>query len=292
MKKNIFKRIRNLTLFLLGTILVTLTFNIFCVPNNYVTGGVSGISIIFKYLFDIEISKTLMIGNIAIIIIGVIVLGIKDIVPSLFGTFVYTLNISLTENINNYLNIHISDTFLNIVIVGLLFGVGYTLVYLAGYTTGGSDILGLIFKKKFNLPLGKSLFMINAIILAIATFTLGFEMLVIALVEKFIESHVIDSFLLGISDSKVLFIRTNKISKINEYIINEINSGTSILDITSGYKGKKGKMIMCVVPTEKYIKLKEEIKKIDESAFITILDSYEVYGGTNKYKLPLHDLRV
>ena len=49
---------------------------------------------------------------------------------------------------------------------------------------------------------------------------------------------------------------------------------------------------MCVVPTEKYMKLKEAIKEIDKDAFITIVDAYEVYGGTNRYKLPLHDLRI
>ena len=57
-------------------------------------------------------------------------------------------------------------------------------------------------------------------------------------------------------------------------------------------KKTKGKILMCVVPTEKYIKLKEKIKTIDKQAFITILDAYEVYGGTNRYRLPLHDLRV
>ncbi len=292
MEKKLTKKIMKLFLFTLGIILISLTFNIFCVPNNYVIGGLSGITIIFKYLFNIEVSTTLLIGNILLVIIGILVLGIKDIIPSVIGSIAYTLVVFLTQDINNVLNIHMDSVFLNVVAMGILFGIGYTLVYLAGYTTGGSDILGLIFKEKFGLPLGKSILIINIIILGVATFVLGFEMLVISLIEKYIEKKVIDSALLGISDSKVIFIRSKKIKEINEYIINEIKSGASILKITSGYKHEEGEMIMCVVPTEKYIKLKDKIISIDEQAFITILDAYEVYGGTNRYKLPLHDLRI
>lgn len=292
MEKKLTKKIMKLFLFTLGIILISLTFNIFCVPNNYVIGGLSGITIIFKYLFNIEVSTTLLIGNILLVIIGILVLGIKDIIPSIIGSIIYTIVVYLTEDINSILNIHMTSAFLNVVSMGILFGIGYTCVYIAGYTTGGSDILGIIFKKKFGLPLGKSLLLINSLILIVGTIVLGYEMLVIALIEKFIETKVIDSALLGISDSKVIFIRSEKIKEINNYIIKEIKSGASKLEITSGYKQEKGEMIMCVVPTEKYIKLKDKVMEIDKDAFITILDAYEVYGGTNKYKLPLHDLRI
>lgn len=291
MNKKLTKKIMNFVLFILGTMLIALTFNIFCVPNNYVTGGLSGVAVIFNYLFDINVSLTILIGNIILIIIGIIVLGFKNLIPTLIGSLCYTIIVYLTENINEILNIHLSSPFLNIITIGILLGVSYTLVYLAGYTTGGFDIICLIFKKKFGLPLGKSSMLLNGIILLLAVAVLGFEMLVIGLIIKFIETKVIDSFLLGISDSKVMFIRSNKIKEINEYIINEIKSGTSEIKITSGYKQENGKMLMCVVPTEKYIKLREKILKIDKESFITILDAYEVYGGTNRYKLPLHDLR-
>lgn len=292
MKKKTTKKIMHIFLFILGIILISLTFNIFCVPNNYVIGGLSGVTIIFKHLFDIDINTTLLLGNILLIVIGILVLGVKDIIPSIIGSLIYTLVVYLTKDINNILNIHMTSAFLNVVSMGILFGIGYTCVYLAGYTTGGADILGLIFKKKFGLPLGKSLLIINSLILIIGMVIFGYEMLAIALIEKFIETKVIDSVLLGISDSKVIFIRSNKLNEINDYIINEIKSGTSEIKITSGYKGEKGEMIMCVVPTEKYIKLKDKIIGLDENAFITILDAYEVYGGTNRYKLPLHDLRI
>lgn len=286
------KELINFLIFLVGVLIVSITFNIFVVPNNYMIGGLSGVSVIFNYLFKIDVIYVLVAGNLLLLIIGAFCLGIKEMTPHLIGSLIYTSVVYLTENINNILNIHISSIFLNVVVIGVLLGIGYTMTYLAGYSTGGTDILGIIFKKKFGIPLGQALFIVNIIILATSTVILGFEMLVISLLIRFIETKMIDSFLIGISDSKVMFIKSEKSKEIKEFIINEIKSGTSEVKVTSGYKKKEGDLIMCVVPTEKYIKLKEKIINIDKDAFITILDAYEVYGGTNRYKLPLHDMRI
>lgn len=286
------KNIINLILLILGCFLSAITFNILCTPQNYVTGGVTGIGVIFDYLFNIPVSKVLLIGNLLLLVVGIFVLGLKETAPSILGTIVYTLAIYITEGINSSLNINLNSVFLDVVVIGILFGVSSTMIYLAGYSSGGSDILALIFKEKFKIPMGKSLLIINAIILTLATFVFGIRMLVIALLIKFIESRLIDNFLIGISDSKVLFINTKCEEEVKEYIINKVKSGVSVVDVKSGYKNEKTSLLMCVVPTERYLKLKEEIIKIDKKAFITVLDSYEVYGGTNRYKLPLHDLRI
>ncbi len=286
------KKMINFALFLLGILLLSITFNIFCVPNNYVTGGVSGISIIFKYLFDIDVSATLLVGNLLLIVIGIIVLGIKDTTPSIIGALFYTLGVYLTENINTYLNIHLSSPFLNIITIGVLFGIGSTMIYLAGYSTGGTDILGIIFNKKYGMELGQALLIINALIIILGTFIFGIEMLIITLLIRFLESTVVDKLLIGKSDSKVLFINSEKLEEIKEFIIHEIKSGISEIKVTTGFNQDKKPIIMCVVPTEKYLLLKEKIIEMDKGAFITILDAYEVYGGTNRYKLPLHDFRM
>lgn len=286
------KELLNFLIFLVGIFIISITFNVFVVPNNYMIGGLSGISVLFNYLFNIDVIYVLVLGNILLILISVFTLGVKETTPHLVGSLIYTSVVYLTENINNLLNIHITSIFLNVVIIGVLLGIGYTCCYLAGYSTGGTDILGVIFKKRFGMPLGEALFILNLVILTTSTVVLGFEMLVISLLIRFIESRMIDSFLIGISDSKVMFIRSKKNREIKEYIIKEIKSGISDIKVTTGYERKEGDLIMCVIPTEKYMKLKTKIISIDKEAFITILDAYEVYGGTNRYKLPLHDMRI
>lgn len=286
------REILNFISLVVGCMLIALTFTVLCVPNNYVIGGVSGIGVIFNYLFDIKVSYSLIVGNIIVTIIGILVLGFKDIYRSIIGSIVYTISVYISELIAPSINIEFSALFLNIVVIGVLMGIGCTLVYLANYTTGGADILGLIMNKKLGITFGRASFIINMIILLIGTSIFGVEMLVIALVIRYIESSIVDNFLIGISDSKVLFINTKEKTRVKEYIISELKSGVSEIKVTNGFLRKEGKLIMCVVPTEKYLFLKNEIIKIDKEAFITTVDAYEVYGGTNKYKLPFHDLRI
>ncbi len=284
------KTLINGMLLILGCLLIALTFNIFCVPNKIVPGGLSGVGIIFDHLFEIKTSYVLLVGNLLLVTTGIICLGLKDTIPSIIGAVVYTLIMYLTECMN--ITINLSSVFLNVITVGVLFGVGCTMVYLSGCSLGGLDIIGVIFNKKFGLTLGTALFIVNGTVLVIGTFIFGIEALLISLIIRYIESKIIDTFLTGISDSKILFINTDKIEEITKYIIEEIESGVSEIKVTSGFKKQKNTVLMCVVPTEKYLLLKSQIIQIDNDAFITVMDSYEVYGGTNRYKLPLHDLRI
>lgn len=284
------KTLINGMLLILGCLLIALTFNIFCVPNKIVPGGLSGVGIIFDHLFEIKTSYVLLVGNVLLVTMGIICLGLKDTIPSIIGAVVYTLIMYLTECMN--ITINLSSVFLNVITVGVLFGVGCTMVYLSGCSLGGLDIIGVIFNKKFGLTLGTSLFIVNGLVLVIGTFIFGIEALLISLIIRYIESKIIDTFLTGISDSKILFINTDKIEEITKYIIEEIESGVSEIKVTSGFKKQKNTILMCVVPTEKYLLLRAQIIQIDNDAFITVMDSYEVYGGTNRYKLPLHDLRI
>lgn len=284
------KTLINGMLLILGCLLIALTFNIFCVPNKIVPGGLSGVGIIFDHLFEIKTSYVLLVGNLLLVTTGIICLGLKDTIPSIIGAVVYTLIMYLTECMN--ITINLSSVFLNVITVGVLFGVGCTMVYLSGCSLGGLDIIGVIFNKKFGLTLGTSLFIVNGTVLVIGTFIFGIEALLISLIIRYIESKIIDTFLTGISDSKILFINTDKIEEITKYIIEEIESGVSEIKVTSGFKKQKNTILMCVVPTEKYLLLKSQIIQIDNDAFITVMDSYEVYGGTNRYKLALHDLRI
>lgn len=284
------KTLINGMLLILGCLLIALTFNIICVPNKIVPGGLSGVGIIFDHLFEIKTSYVLLVGNLLLVTTGIICLGLKDTIPSIIGAVVYTLIMYLTECMN--ITINLSSVFLNVITVGVLFGVGCTMVYLSGCSLGGLDIIGVIFNKKFGLTLGTSLFIVNGTVLVIGTFIFGIEALLISLIIRYIESKIIDTFLTGISDSKILFINTDKIEEITKYIIEEIESGVSEIKVTSGFKKQKNTILMCVVPTEKYLLLKSQIIQMDNDAFITVMDSYEVYGGTNRYKLPLHDLRI
>ena len=101
-----------------------------------------------------------------------------------------------------------------------------------------------------------------------------------------LNSSLVDRILIGISNSKLFFIYTEKTKKVKKFIIQDLKSGVTLIDTEGGYRSKKGKLIMCVVPTRDYYYFKESVLAIDHQAFFVINDCYEVQGGVNRSNLP------
>ena len=118
------KELINFLIFLIGIFIISITFNVLIVPNNYMIGGLSGLSILFNYLFKIDVVYILILGNVLLILISAFTLGIKETTPHIIGSLIYTSVVYLTENINSILNIHITSVFLNVVAIGVLMGIG------------------------------------------------------------------------------------------------------------------------------------------------------------------------
>ena len=119
------------------------------------------------------------------------------------------------------------------------------------------------------MPLGKILRCIAFIIIGIGGIVFGYTSVMYGIIISFISTYIVDTMLIGISDSKMFYIE----------------SGVTELYSKGAYTNKRQKVLMCVVPTEKYSFLKSAIKEIDESAFIVVSDCYEVLGGTKKERI-------
>lgn len=282
LKKNITKHIKRYIICVIGISIMAISYNLFYVPNNYVTGGITGLSIIFNKITSIDASVFILIGNLFLIILSVAVLGFKKSIINVVGSVTFTTLVYLTSNVGEIINISFTNTIYYILCAAVTMGVGAGIVYKVGYTSGGTDILVNIMNVKFKKPMGKSGLIISSIIIALGTFVFGVEMLISALIIKFIESTIIDKMLLGISDSKMFIINTSKEKEVKKYILEEVESGITLLNGKGGYTNEKQELIMCIVSTDKYYKVKEKIKEIDEYAFIIVSDCYEVLGGTKK----------
>ena len=125
---------------------------------------------------------------------------------------------------------------------------------------------------------------INGIIILCGGFFYGYRIVLYALIVLYIISVLTDKVVLGISSNKTFFIVTNKISEVKEYISEYLSRGVTILDAKGGYSKVDQEVIMAVIPTIEYFKAKEGIVEIDPDAFITICDSYQVYGEYSSRK--------
>ena len=104
-------------------------------------------------------------------------------------------------------------------------------------------------------------------------------MILYAFVIIYISSFVIDKVILGISSNKAFYITTSKDEAVKDYLINNLKHTVTIFDVKGGFLQKKRRVLLAVVPTREYFKLKEGIKEIDPKAFFVVTDAYEVKGG-------------
>ncbi len=272
-------RIKELIEFIIGCFLVALAFNLFMSPNNLVAGGVSGFSLILKHFFGLNPSTIISVANVFLIILSFLVLGKEKTKATILGSILFPIFVSLTEHLSTYISFKESEMILIAVFGGVLQGLGAGLIFRAGYSTGGTDILNMIVSKIFKISLGNSMFFTDGTIIVIGAFVFGFNHLMYSLIILYLISTLTDKVVLGISDSKAFYIITSKEKEVKDFVINELKHGVTEFNAKGGFNSENQTVLMSVIPTREYYKLKEGIHNIDKNAFFVAMDSYEVKGG-------------
>ncbi|MEG1495184.1 MAG: YitT family protein [Bacilli bacterium] len=272
-------RVRRYISLLFGLLIISIAFNLFLLPNKIVFGGLSGLSIIFKSVLGIEPSLIIMIGSVILLGVSFIFLGKEQTGASILGSLLFPIFVKLTANIGYYIDIDTTQVLLSALFGGVIYGVGAGLIFKAGFTTGGTDIINQIMSKYFHISVGNSMLLCDGLIVLSSVVFFGFNQLMYAIIVLYIISILTDKVILGISDSKAFYIITSKDEEIKDYILTYLNHGVTVFDARGGFTKEKQKVLMCVIPTKEYFKLKEGIHQIDIDAFFVATDAYEVSGG-------------
>ena len=270
---------KRLVRFIIGCFLVAIAYNLFLAPNDIVAGGVGGIAIILNELFKFDYSTVILIGNIILLIVSYIFLGKEKTRGSILGSLVFPICVKLTSDIGTYIDIDNSQLLLSAVFGGVLYGFGAGMIFKAGYTGGGTDILSQLINKYLKLSIGKSILCTDGTIVVLSSLVFGTNKLLYAIITLYIISLISDRVILGISDSKAFYIVTDEEQAIKEYILKYLNHGVTVFNPKGGFAKEKQTVLMCVLPTKDYYRLKEGISEIDPDAFFVVTDAYEVFGG-------------
>lgn len=265
--------------FFAGLFSFAFAFTFFLSPHNLVFGGVSGLSILFRELFNFNTSLFVLVVDIGLLIISFFVLGKKKTIGSVLGSLLLPLFLAVMEWVSEVTGYANEDLFICAIFGGVFAGIGLGLVFKAGFTTGGTDIVNQIIHKYIKISLGRSMFIIDGIIVSSSIFVFGFTSFMYALMVLYIMTAMTDRVILGVSKSKAFYIVTDKTQEVKKYIIDTLGHSVTVFDATGGYSKETQKVVFCVIPTREYFKLKEGINKIDEESFFIVTDAYEVYGG-------------
>lgn len=265
------------TFIILGSLIGSVGVNMFLTHAQLLSGGVTGIALMLQYLFKIQASYIILLLNIPLFILSALKLDKKFTVYSLVGLLSFTIGLMLTHPISNILNLN--DKLLFCLYGGVVNGLGFGLVFVHHGSTGGFDIISMLIKKKYsNFDLGKISFCINLTIVAVSALIFGLPSALYTLIAMYITTFVLDKVIKGFNQTKSVLIITDKEEEISKRILKDLNRGVTYLYGEGAYTEERKKIIYCIIPLSQLPELKSIVKSIDNKAFVSISDAYEVHG--------------
>ncbi|MBR2733636.1 MAG: YitT family protein [Selenomonadaceae bacterium] len=261
---------------LAGCLVAAASINIFVVPSSLLTGGVTGIAIIFYFLSGLPIGVQTLLYNVPLLIASYKLLGKKYTVDVVIGTLMFSFALDATKFLAAYTPTE--DLMLAAIYGGIFNGVGYGIVFRMNGSTGGFDILGAIFKKYYSMEIGSVIFGFNCVIVAIAGGLFSVSSAMFTLICMYITSQMTNKVIDGLNQRKAVLIVSDKAKDIADGIITDIGRGVTFLQGEGAYTGAPKKIVMVVVSMTQIAKLKIVVSTVDRNAFMLILAASEVMG--------------
>lgn len=262
-----------------GIVLIACATYFFLVPNRFVTGGMTGLSTVLGYITPISTSTWLMCLNVCMLIIGFIFLGKKTGIWTVYCSLGYSTIMLVFENLIPIEHPLTDESFMELCIGILIYAVGTAIIFYAGASSGGMDIMALIIQKYAKVDVGRAVLIVNVFIACGSLFVFpGVERGMLSLVGLFANSFIIDIVIDNFHSCKYFVVITDKTELVSEYIMNQLHHGVTITDAIGAYTQTPKGMIHTVCRRYEAIKLRAAIKKIDENAFIVVTTSSEIIG--------------
>lgn len=276
MKQNNIRIIKNLLVIAAAAFIYAAGISLFLDPNNLAPGGVTGISVILNRLVGVDTGMLYFLLNIPIVLIGVWKFGWR-----FMGKTAYA--VILTSTFTNLLSAYSAateDPLLAALAGSVLIALGIGLIFKAGATTGGTDIIIKILRQKYRYLKTGFLFQCTDMII-VAISGLVFRDLNIALyamIAVLVSGRALDYVLYGGDEAKLIYIITEKPGDIGKRLLCELEVGITYLKGSGGWTGREKQVILCVVRRTQGPRVQELVKAEDPEAFLIITSANEIYG--------------
>ncbi|MBQ7360423.1 MAG: YitT family protein [Lachnospiraceae bacterium] len=273
----LFQNLKTLFWVILGNSIYTFSVVMFIQPNGLVTGGTTGIALFLNRTIQFPVPVFVAIFNIAMFLLGLLVLGKKFAVTTVISTLYYPVALAVFDVLLKDVP-RTSDLMLATICGALLIGAGIGIVIRAGASTGGMDIPPLVLNKKWNIPVAYSLYAFDVLILVTQFMATDMDAVLYGIVMVLIYTLVLNKVLV-MGNSKVqVKIISKKYEEINQAIQTQLDRGSTLFDIEGGYLRNESLAVMTVLEDRELPKLNALVKSIDPKAFLIINQVTEVRG--------------
>ena len=264
----------------LGILLLTVGVYFFKMPNNFTTGGVSGLAIILGSVVPFLSTATLMsIINVALLVVGYLFLGKQFGFWTTYCSLMYSLETWLLETFCPMDAPFTDQPLLELCFAMMLPAVGSALLFNYNASSGGTDIVAMILKKYTSISdIGKALFASDSLIALSSFFFFGVETGMFSLLGLFLKAFVVDSVIANINLCKFFSIVTSKPQEICDFIIRDLHRSSTVVDGEGAYSHKDRKVVLTAVRRGEAVRLRQKCKEIDPHSFMFITNTSEIIG--------------
>lgn len=279
--------IKSVFLILIGTFIMSVGIVYFIAPYKLVPGGVYGISIVLHHLFGFPIGLTALLLDIPLTLLGIKILGPRFGWKTVLGFISLALFVDVLAYFQGNIPLVEDDVLLSAIFGGVLLGLGLGLVFKSKASSGGTDIVAMIFGKYTRLPLGQLIIYIDSVVVLIGLIAFNdWTIPLYSWIVIYITGRVVDLILEGTTYEKSLFIISDRYKEIKSKIIIDLKRSGTLISGSGLYSDQNKQMIFTVVSRRELAILKEYISEIDPNAFVAVMNSSEILG--NGFK-SLHD---
>ena len=269
----------------LGSVLYSLSFDWFYVPNQLGFGGLTALGMILNHLSPaIPIGTVVLVLNIPLFILGWRFLGGHTLVSSLFAMAATSVLVDLIAGVWTFPPM---DPMLAAVFGGVTLGISLGMIFSKGATTGGTDLIARLLKLPFAwLPIGRLIMAVDlSMLLAVSVAFRSMESAMYGIIALYISTVVMDAMLYGMDKSKVAYIITDHPRTMAAEIDKQLDRGTTFLHGEGSFSGADRLVLMCAFKQRQIVPLKALVHQMDPEAFIIVCDAHEVLGqGFRRYQ--------
>lgn len=275
-QQRIFRTVWNYVIVTIFSFAYAVGISLFLDPNDLAPGGVSGISIMLSRITPIATGTWIMLLNVPIMALGLWKFGLKFLVSTIYCTYIS----SLFTNLLSDLGALTSDKLLASLAGGTIMAVSLGMIFKAGATTGGVDILVKVLRLKYkHFKTGNLYLMMDAVIVTLSGIMFrNLETALYAAVTIFVSSVVLDTVLYGKDGAKMIYIISDHPKQITERLLADLDIGVTSLHGEGAYSGKEKEVLLCVMRKPIAPKAQQIVKEEDAEAFMIVSDATEIFG--------------
>lgn len=269
---------KDISLLLLGSLIYGIGTYVFVVPANIAPGGATGVALMVNYVTGLPVGILTLLLNVPLLALAWFYLSKKFAISTALTTTLCSLVLDFV--VPFIVPAYSGDRLLCSLYGGVIVGAGMALIFIAGSTTGGTDILGYVLQKKRpHISIGRALMIVDGIILAVSIFVFGnIEAALFGMIALYVQTKVIDTIIYGGEAGSMATIITSNPDDISDKVIGELDRTATLIPARGMYSKQDTNVLLCTVRKSQFSRLKKIVYEADPNAFVMVTDTSEVFG--------------